>query len=560
MATVWRSKRGLSTSRERVFADDDGLGLRCAVVSLSYPSTKSQQGLLTIERLRVHGGTLEIPLGRSARMPTLIFASERDQQRCRFRVSYGLWHRCLTFRLPTPSMYEAWWAALETAYMSLHLEQISRALATNYDTLPKAEPDQETDSELEGDTCSALDVAMNNVPLLEVVKTRSTVEADGRDSWDSSESPDELIVIPSVTDSMSEVGSGGSAPKTKFDGNALSSVTITDVDSALHEPAAKINLPLDNTSTRSPARREDSYDTFGSLTDSDIIDSAPKSVRSLMGSYSSWNSCSTSSTIDSNVCNLFTSDADDLLDSRPMPSNENAVKKAPSSRCSIVSNDLDGSFYMWDGDSVCYREIPRERTRKSKKNGAALNDENKVHVKDVSTRSTMADSRDSGYAQPTFQAEKLGSNRASVLPKRSISTPFQRLLTRQKHRTAAKAPRDGSVGADLTRDTPSYAKRNAPAPASGNVQHQSRPNWITEFRPHPIAVAEKLLRQSLVIGRINEGRVNQIEDFASRQVPGMARNAKKTLKIERVTDSWKDVARFAFRPKAPADLAGKHQH
>ncbi|KAG1689448.1 hypothetical protein DVH05_002249 [Phytophthora capsici] len=115
-----------------------------AAVTLSFPTGNAQDpkqlGQLTISRSKLHGGDLKISLDRCGRIPTYVCSSDTNNQ---FTVIYGDRRRCLTIRAATSAIYKAWWSALETAYMSLRLTQMKRALATNFDALPEPELEQD---------------------------------------------------------------------------------------------------------------------------------------------------------------------------------------------------------------------------------------------------------------------------------------------------------------------------------------------------------------------------------------------------------------------------------
>ncbi|EGZ20478.1 hypothetical protein PHYSODRAFT_298594 [Phytophthora sojae] len=289
-----------------------------AAVSLSYPRDKAHQGLLTIDRPKAIGGALEIPLDRCDRMPTLVFASEKDQYRRQFSVCYGVWRRCVTLRVATDAIYRAWWAALETAYMSLHLKQITRTLATNC-------------NEVELEETPKVDAVMNNFPLLEVSTPTSAVEINCRDGWQLGEDPDELVVV-------------GSAGELKVDATPV--VCPNDEHSISSQAVLGVAASYGYHSDR---------DGASSCIGSDVLDFLPGDLRDIMENYSSdsANSYSTTSSLTSSVRDHLPSGVLDLLDNCPIRTNQ-------------AQNNQSCGFDLFDGghtrrrENLLYRGYHRE--------------------------------------------------------------------------------------------------------------------------------------------------------------------------------------------------------
>jgi hypothetical protein len=500
-------------------------------LTLSYPEDKAHattsQGLLTIARPKALGGDLEIPLGRGSgkHMPTVIFASEKDQKRCRFTVCYGFWRRCVTVRAATDALYQAWWAALETAYMSLELKQISRALATNFDVLPEPEPEQESDLE----DISVMNDEMANVPLLEYVRSVSDAEADDRESWLSSESPDELVVISSMTD----CSSGDELP------NKPAVDCTRELDAVEDKSTNKVSgEPRD---VKPSALGSSDANRIGdSLIESDVLEHLPSDGRDLMDSSSSNGGWSTGSSLNSDVVALLPSDLQDMLES--CGSDCSHGDGAQESECCDLSNesfDIVGRrcHDTDDGASSRSEEQPEDSATLPETGGGIILD----------------------GVLLTAEAARIRTTRnVFALPFRSTQTPFERLRERQRRRAAMNDPVNHTRGMAPASSTP----RNPIDVDSGVLP--KRPSKISSFRPYPSAEDVYGPRQeppTLVVGRINGAHVEEIEQFASRHVPDADRSPKKTLVIERVTRAWTDVARFAFRPHAVTDhVANKHRH
>ncbi|KAK1931561.1 hypothetical protein P3T76_012890 [Phytophthora citrophthora] len=293
-----------------------------AAVTLSFPTGNAQDpkqlGLLTIDRSKVHGGDLKIPLDRCGRIPTYICTSDTNNQ---FTVIYGDRRRCITVRAATTAIYKAWWSALETAYMSLHLIQMKRALATNFDALPEPEPEQD----------GANDLMLNTVVDIPMLQSPTSQGGEGCEVWQSHESSDELIVINSAVMESTSSTTLRSTQLWPHNTKSEDEIDVDDIKKALDE------------SLSSEFSHWSSSDSGGSLIDSEILDSLPNGVSDLMDSCSV--RCSYSSS--SSVVELCPDGVYEFLEDCPTPST--SAKTNLSS--STLSNPINGHRQRSDSDN-----------------------------------------------------------------------------------------------------------------------------------------------------------------------------------------------------------------
>ncbi|KAE8888730.1 hypothetical protein PF007_g2807 [Phytophthora fragariae] len=524
-----------------------------AAVSLSYPTDKAhdplQQGLLTIDRPKPFGRTLEIPLGRSGRIPTLIFASEKDQRHRQLTVCYGVWRRCVTLRVSTDAIYTAWWTALETAYMSLQLKQISRTLPSNINAQPEMEL-QEREGVNGTKEATMFDAVMKNeVPLLEVSTPTSALHDSYRDSWQSDEDPDELVVVGSTTEFTANLGAESSEFTTDME--AMKNARIWNVDHATCRP--RDMAPSGACSDGGAS----------SWIGSDVLGYLPGDLRDVMESCSSdsANSYSTNSSLASSVRDHLPSEVFDLLESCPIPTECVSSDSDEDSQCCSFNRDF--AYALPHGENLFHRGYLRDsKSVKLSTSGSDVSvGESMAPTEDTTTvstatASTRRDALDDALA--AIEAGETSTAETFALPNRSGSTPFQRLLLRQRWSAKRNARRTGDdVASHSSRErvfTPNRPRRERSY--GDDYTCQSGHGNISSPRPRAESTtgsAEGDATNSLTVGRINKARVEEIEEFALRRVSGTARASKKTIVVERITKAWADVARFAFRPNADID-------
>ncbi|KAL3660925.1 hypothetical protein V7S43_013941 [Phytophthora oleae] len=367
--------------------------------------------------------------------------------------------------------------------MSLHLIQIKRALATNFDALPEPEPEQD------GVYGSMLNAAVDNIPMLQSMSP-TPQEGGECEGWQSHENPDELVIIdPTAMESTSK--------------HKLDTCTQLWPHTSTSEDEKDVEIDPDD-SLSSDSGGSD----LSSLIGSDVFDSLPRDVSDLMDSCSVQLSYSSSSSLDSSVADFHPDNVCEALKDRPRPSSPR--KTTDNLSCGVSS----GPF----------------------------NDRRQRSNSDSNTAST-APLTEPSDALLTVEPDKTTTKDAVASSTSSTSTPFERLQARI---AVNYPPSNGGVlftnssrgdsratgGSDSRRDR-----------SHGSYKHQRRPRADTgrpEARPP----------QSLVTGRIDEVRVQEVEQFASQCLQSSTRTWKKAIVIERVTKAWTEVARFAFRPNA----------
>ncbi|KAJ8576418.1 hypothetical protein ON010_g2795 [Phytophthora cinnamomi] len=477
-------------------------------------------------------------------MPTLVFASDNDQRRRQLTVCYGFWRRCVTLRAATDAIYTAWWAALETAYMSLHLKEMSRAVAT---TLESA------DDAPEG-------TVMNDVPLLEISSPPAAVGVNWRDSWQPCETPDELVLIKSTTGSTAGLGGEpteelkpvgtptASGPAESEDVNGERSNSIGHAYSHDRECSGwnSSEAVLD---TSSPHSNCDPSSVIGS----DVLRYLHCDLRDLMDSCSSGSSdsYSTTSSLASSVLSHLPDETTDLLENCPTPTECISTDSGGGHDNQFCSFDSD--FYVGKCNPPRHSENPCDtKTCSDMSVGESM-----AQTEDTSAASTIPEYDGRDALADALSAIEAGETTCTTdknfrLPIHCTSSPFQRLLLRQRWRAKLKVRRPVDDVTCSVRDSQSPYERGAltsePLRSADNKNdHCGSYHGISTSRPrHEGHVGPP----NLTIGRIDKTRVEEIEDFASRRVSDAARATKKTIVVQRITKAWTDVARFAFRPNA----------
>ncbi|KAG1689449.1 hypothetical protein DVH05_002250 [Phytophthora capsici] len=245
---------------------------------------------------------------------------------------------------------------------------------------------------------------------------------------------------------------------------------------------------------------------------------------SLSSEFSHWSSSDSdssdlSSLIDSAVFNSLPRDVRDLIDDCSVRSNNDNIAVEPFPDDVEHLEDRPTSRITTENSSSCALSGPFSTRRQRSNSDSTVSTAPLTAPSDV----LLAIEPDKATLKDAFTP--------------STSTPFGRLQVR----IAAKCP--SSSGNSVLMNS-CHADRGA------TDSRQDRLHRSDKRQHHPRADTEARPPQNLIHGRIDQVRVQEVEQFASRRVQSSTRTWKKAIVIERVTKAWTEVARFAFRPNA----------